>query len=234
LDPVAAYDLIAPHFAALAEQRRAYLDGVDRLVIASIPPGSRRLLDCGAGDGVRSRCIAQSCQIPELVLLEPSVQMQGKDRGAAEILTLRAEDLHQVAGAFDVITCLWNVLGHVSPAAGRAEVLRQFARLLSPGGKVFIDVNHRYNFRHYGVVPTAMRFVHDLLSSDERNGDVAVTWSLGEAECMTSGHVFMHREIVRMCDSAGLRIEKRFVLDYATGQERSRSFEGNLLYVLGR
>ena len=35
-----------------------------------------------------------------------------------------------------------------------------------------------------------------------------------------------------MCRSAGLNIERKFVLDYATGQERQWDFEGHLLYVL--
>jgi hypothetical protein len=35
-----------------------------------------------------------------------------------------------------------------------------------------------------------------------------------------------------MAARAGLSIEKRFVIDYASGQIRRRSYEGNLLYVL--
>ncbi len=34
LDPVAAYDRIAPMFPDLAESRRAYLDSIERLVIS--------------------------------------------------------------------------------------------------------------------------------------------------------------------------------------------------------
>lgn len=58
LDPVAAYDRIAPSFARLSEQRRAYLDAVERLIVSAIPAGSHSLLDIGAGDGVRSLGIA--------------------------------------------------------------------------------------------------------------------------------------------------------------------------------
>ena len=51
LDPIAAYDRIAPVFARVAEKRRRYLDSIDRLVISAIPPGSRSMLDVGSGDG---------------------------------------------------------------------------------------------------------------------------------------------------------------------------------------
>jgi hypothetical protein len=229
LDPVAAYDRIAPLFAELARERKAFLAAVERLVVSAIPAGSRSLLDVGTGDGSRARRIAQSRGITELVLLEPAVAMQC---GASDIRTLRAEDLHMIDTRVDVILCLWNVLGHVFPAAARVEALRQFARLLHPHGKAFVDVSHRYNARHYGTAPTAARFIHDLFVRREKSGDVKVSWDFGGKRTTTKGHVFTHREIASLCRSAGLQIERKFVLDYATGQERRWDFEGHFLYLL--
>lgn len=234
LDPVAAYDRIAPEFARIAEKRRSYLDGVDRLMISRIPARRRSMLDVGAGDGTRARRIAQARDIAELVLVEPSVAMQGGNGSAAGFRTLCAEELSLIEGEFDVITCLWNVLGHIFPSASRAMVLRQFARLVSPGGWIFVDVHHRYNLRHYGAVPTALRFLQDRLNWSETNGDVEVTWDTGPVRCTTRGHVFTHREFRSLADAAGLKIEKRFVVDYATGARRRWSFAGHLLYVLRR
>jgi 2-polyprenyl-3-methyl-5-hydroxy-6-metoxy-1,4-benzoquinol methylase len=231
LDPVSAYDHIAPVFARIAEKRRAYLDGIDRLVVSGIPPGSRSMLDVGAGDGGRARRIAQARNIAELVLVEPSVAMQGGD---GNVRTMRAEELHLVEAEFDLITCLWNVLGHIFPSASRLEVLRQFARLVSPQGRIFVDVHHRYNARHYGAIPTALRFLHDHLSWKETNGDVVVAWDIERVQCTTRGHVFTHREFRSLAQAAGLNIETRFVVDYATGECRRWSIEGHLLYVLGR
>ncbi len=225
LDPVAAYDRIGSVFARIAEKRRAYLDSIDQLVISGMPPGSRSMLDVGSGDGRRARRIAQAGNIAELVLVEPSVAMQGAD---AKIRTMRAEELHMIDGQFDVITCLWNVLGHIFPAASRLEVLRQFARLVSPQGRIFLDVQHRYNARHYGVIPTALRLLRDQMRWRETNGDVVVAWDA----CTTRGHVFTHREFRSLARAAGLNIESRFVVDYATGECRRRSIEGHLLYVL--
>jgi 2-polyprenyl-3-methyl-5-hydroxy-6-metoxy-1,4-benzoquinol methylase len=231
LDPVAAYDRIAPVFARIAEKRRSYLDSIDRLVTSELPPGSLSMLDVGAGDGVRARRIAQARDVRELVLVEPSVAMQGPD---AKFRTMRAEELHLAEGEFDVITCLWNVLGHIFPSASRLEVLRQFARLASPGGRIFVDVQHRYNVRHYGAIPTALRLLHDHLRWNETNGDVVVAWDVEEVRCATRGHVFTHREFRSLTQEAGLNIEKRFVVDYATGECRRWSIEGHLLYVLAR
>ncbi len=232
VDPVDAYNLVAPVFPKLAEERRAYLDAVDRLVIAAIPSGSRSLLDVGAGDGSRARRIAQSRGISELVLLEPAAAMQRIGAGHGEFLTMRAEELYRIDKHCDVILCLWNVLGHIFPAAARVEVLRQFARLLTPRGRAFVDVNHRYNSRHYGALPTLVRFLRDRVAWRVENGDIAVAWEIDGTRCTTLGHVFTHGEIESLCRAAGLSIEKKFVVDYATGELRRRDREGQLLYIL--
>jgi 2-polyprenyl-3-methyl-5-hydroxy-6-metoxy-1,4-benzoquinol methylase len=231
LDPVAAYDRIAPDFSKLAEPRRKYLDAVEKLVVAGIPTGSRSLLDVGTGDGSRARRIADAREISELLLVEPSVEMQRNGAADTRFTTMRAEDLYVLQAKFDVILCLWNVLGHIFPASGRQEALRQFARLVSPQGRVFFDVSHRYNARHYGALPTAVRFLGGLLSGHEP-GDVTVSWSTGRIHCTTAGHVFTHREIAALSRSVGLKIEDRFVVDYTTGEQRRWSAEGHLLYIL--
>ena len=232
LNPVAAYDQIAPVFAQLAAERKAYLDAVDALVISEIPPGSRSLLDVGAGDGARTCRIAQAAGLNEVTLLEPSAEMRRNWPAGVKGLAMRAEGLNAAPGEFDVITCLWNVLGHVSPAANRTEALRQFARLVSARGKVFVDVNHRYNAAHYGALPTLGRFIYDKISPCDENGDVAVAWDVSGVKAETTGHVFTHREFRRMAKAAGLTIENRYVIDYSSGEKRRRSFQGNLLYVL--
>jgi 2-polyprenyl-3-methyl-5-hydroxy-6-metoxy-1,4-benzoquinol methylase len=234
LDPVAAYDRIAPIYARLAQQRRAYLDAVDRLIVTEIPSGSRSMLDVGAGDGARAGRIAAAAGLRDLTLLEPSERMRCYCPAQTTIWAMRAEDLHSRQGGFDVITCLWNVLGHIRPSTARVEVLRQFARLVTPQGRIFIDLNHRYNARHYGAMATAMRFLRDRVSPAGCHGDVRVTWDIEGQCCATTGHVFTHAEFAAEALPAGLSIEKRFVIDYASGQLRRWSFLGNLLYVLRR
>lgn len=187
-----------------------------------MPQGSRSLLDVGTGDGVRARRIAAAAAIRDLTLLEPSPAMRNLWSGQAKGWAIRAEELSQKDGVFDVVTCLWNVLGHIFPAENRVEVLRQFARLLSRSGVAFVDVNHRYNIRHYGILPNV------------RNGDVLVRWRVGDEECVTKGHVFTHGEIRRLMKQAGLSIRRVISVDYESGEIRRCKFNGNLLYILSR
>jgi 2-polyprenyl-3-methyl-5-hydroxy-6-metoxy-1,4-benzoquinol methylase len=224
LDPVDAYGRIAGSFARLSEARRPYLEAIERLIVSAIPRGSKRLLDIGAGDGVRARRIAQAAGLKDVVLLEPSEAMRRNWPAGVTTWPIRAEELHAREGQFDAITCLWNVLGHIFPASARVEVIHQCARVLAPGGRIFIDVSHRYNAVHYGWLPTAWRFLCGA------SHDVVVTWK--PEGVSTAGHVFTGREFAGLCRAAGVAIERRFVVDYASGAERRWSFQGNLLYVL--
>jgi 2-polyprenyl-3-methyl-5-hydroxy-6-metoxy-1,4-benzoquinol methylase len=168
----------------------------------------------------------------EVTLVEPSMAMRREWPAGVHGLAIRAEELASVEGSFDVILCLWNVIGHVFPAARRTGVLRQFARLASAAGKIFVDCNHRYNIRQYGALPTAARGLYDCVCRGERNGDVTVTWSVGGTDCATTGHVFTNREVTRVIAAARLRIERKYIVDYATGELCRWGFQGNLLYVL--
>jgi len=234
LDPVLAYDRIARELGPLSDRRRAYLARIEQLVISEIPQGSRSLLDVGAGDGARASRIAQASGVKHLVLLEPSAEMRGKWPPETRGWPMRAEELCQKSDVFDVITCLWNVLGHIFPSENRIEVLRHCSRLLSPEGLLFIDVNHRYNAMHYGLLPTALRILRDRARPSEKNGDVIVRWDVDGASYTTNGHVFTHTEFCRIAEAAGLTIKKRFTVDYANGKVHQSRFAGNLLYVLGR
>ena len=227
-DPVAGYDAVASSFGQLTEGRRAYLDAIDRLVRANIPVGARRLLDIGAGDARRARAMG----LAEVVLIEPSAGMRRASESQVGYRDLRAEQLDQVAGPFDVIICLWNVLGHVFPHAARVEVLRQCGRLLAPGGRLFIDVNHRYNAAQYGWLRTAGRYLYDLLRPSERNGDVVATWRLGARQASVRGHVFTDREFRRLARDAGLEVERRVIVDYSTGAARALAALGNPFFFL--
>ena len=256
-DPVAAYDRLAAHYSNLSRRRELYLRGIEQEIISRVPKSSRSLLDVGAGDGTRALRIASQAGIKRTVLVEPSQEMAGRSEGRSEVWPIRAEDLSIVEDqthrarrpgtaedgcrqptlsgtipeSFDVITCLWNVLGHVPTAEKRLRALAAMTRLMAPQGRFFLDVNHRYNSR-YGILPTTARWIHDLFSPSENSGDVLTHWS--DAGISTFGHVFTHREVRRLADAAGLDLEERLVVDYEDGRLRRFAFQGNLLYIFRR
>ncbi len=237
LDPVAAYDAIAPQYSELSAERSAYLAAVEKSIVSQIPNTARSMLDIGSGDGVRGLRIAKQAGIKDVVLLEPSPAMRAQISQDAEIWPIRAEALANYAGArerrFDVITCLWNVLGHL-PADDRKEVLRQVHRLLSPTGTFFVDLIHRYNIRSYGLIKTTLRYLKDRFAPNPANGDVIVRWKTQSRSCTTQGHVFTNTEMLALAKTAGLKPKMRVAIDYETGEIRPLAFQGNLLYAFRR
>lgn len=241
-DPVAAYSSLAPHFGDLSSRRERYLQAIEKHVVSRIPDRAKALLDVGAGDGSRALRIASEAGVPDVVLVEPSKEMSTAAQGRAEIWNVRAEEMCDrrrvgrdgQARHFDVITCLWNVLGHVRGIENRVRAMRAMNDLLAPTGRCFLDVTHRYNLRSYGVFPTLARFIHDSLFYKGENADVTATWRLHDEAISTYGHVFTDREIRRLAWAADLEIEDRIVVDYDSGKIRRFAFEGNLFYVLRR
>jgi SAM-dependent methyltransferase len=235
IDPVQAYDLISPQFPRLAQQRKRYLDTIDELIVNRVA-GSRSLLDVGAGDGSRTTKIATEGNIESVVLLEPSREMARRSVEPREVWAIRAEeldgDLEFSSRRFDAIICLWNVLGHIRPASARLQVLSHLRKMLSSSGKLFVDVNHRYNARTYGNCRSALRFLYDRIRSSERNGDVTARWTFGDMRCATYGHVFTDGEMRQLSSQAGLKVEERIAVDYHTGEVTRSIYHGNLLYVL--
>jgi SAM-dependent methyltransferase len=249
-DPVAAYTRLVPHYAEISRRREAYLRSIEEIIASRIQKGSKSLLDIGAGDGSRAVRIARECGIHNIVLVEPSLEMAASAAGAATIWNVRAEDVNAYVpsaaatrgqqgsaghtACFDVITCLWNVLGHIRSFENRVRSLRAMRDLLAPEGKCFIDVNHRYNLRSYGVIPTLARFIRDSAFYKETNADVLAQWNIGRESISTHGRVFTEHEIRQLAREAGLTIEERIVVDYDSGKIRRFGFAGNLLYVFRR
>ena len=228
------YDALAPHFRAWSTRRAAYLAGIDAIVLERVHRGARSLLDVGAGDGVRAMRLAAACGIDRVVLVEPSPAMADlcRRRGAAAVWTDAVEELPEAGERFDVVTCLWNVLGSVPGAVARAEALRRMRARLAPGGQLFLDVQNRYNARAYGRLRTAGRVLYDRLRPDPANGDVTFCWQIGGETIPARGHVFRPGEIASLVAAAGFSVASRHVVDYASGERRRPVWSGQLLFEL--
>ncbi len=226
------YDTLAPHYRDYSASKAPYLDAIDKIIVDRIPAGARSLLDVGAGDGVRAVKITQAWHLSELVLAEPSVAMVTlcKQLPVSEVWQVAAQELPVTERRFYVITCLWNVLGHVSSAPERLVALQKMREFLKPEGVLFFDVNNRYNALSYGWLQVVGRFFYDLCLPNNTKGDATFQWAIDGETITAMGHVFTPREINYLLHEAGLRVRRRYVMDYRTGQSRRFVFEGQLLY----
>jgi 2-polyprenyl-3-methyl-5-hydroxy-6-metoxy-1,4-benzoquinol methylase len=230
LAPVAAYDAFAPYYGSYSETRRPYLRKIENIVIAHAR-NIRSLLDVGAGDGSRALRMARLANVARVVLLEPSAGMRAQCPQDAEIWPSGTLEISN-APQFEVITCLWNVLGHIQGTEQRLLVLSKLKKLLVPGGAMFLDVTHRYNAASYGWTRTLLRALTDLFIRADEHRDVIVSWQAGGQTIRTYGHVFTHAEMKQLFRSAGLKIVARWVINYESGDECRLPTSGNLLYEL--
>jgi hypothetical protein len=230
-DPVTAYEAIAPYFRAISTTRAAFLQSVERIV-ASEARGAVSFLDVGAGDGVRTLNIARSAGIAMAVASEPSAAMRAQCPRELLVWGCSAAEIPPTTMRFDLITFLWNVVGHVQTSEARVAALDEARKLLTPRGAIFADFSHRYNAAHYGWRPTMKRFLYDRLFWSDTNGDVTVRWNSCGRSVQTFGHVFTQRELQALFRAAGLSIKRRWIVNYRDGATRSFPFSGHLLYQL--
>ena len=144
-----------------------------------------------------------------------------------------AEELPVDAQRFDVVTCLWNVLGHVEGRGPREAALTRMAALLLPQGQMFFDVHNRYNARTAGLGRVVGRMIRDRVVADETNGSVVFDWTIDGRQIPSKGYLFTEPEVRHLCAAAGLRVVHRQFVDYATGDARPW-WGGQMLFDVAR
>jgi len=118
-----------------------YAGEIIPLVVAELS-GSRRILDIGCGEGQLSRALAAAPgPVRELFGIDPSLAQlrNGVERGGGvRFLQAAGEELPFANRSFDGILCCLAIEHADEPE----RVLEEAARLLAPGGRFLLLVNH--------------------------------------------------------------------------------------------
>lgn len=230
------YDALAPHYREYAEKKSAYLSAVDRFIVDHTPFRPSSMLDVGSGDGVRAMALAQQLGVSSIVLSDYSVEMAARCRalGPSDVWQTAAEELPETDRRFDVITCLWNVLGHLPDRASRIKALARMKALLSDCGTIFFDVNNRHNAVAYGWVRVLGRIVLDTMRHDDKRGDASFDWKIGDKVFPAMGHLFTPAEIETIIRDSGLLVRERIAVDYTSGTVSRSPLRGQLVYRLSQ
>ncbi len=230
------YDALAPHYREYAEKKSAYIAGVDRFVLEHIPHGAKSLLDIGAGDGVRGMLLAQQMGISDIILCDYSPEMIAccKRLNPTEVWESAVEDLPDAGKRFDVIICLWNVLGHLPGHDERVRALAKMKNYLTDKGRIFFDVNNRHNAAAYGWLRVFGRILIDTVYFNEKRGDASFDWKIGCNVYPAMGHLFTPLEVERIVRESGLHVQRKAAVDYATGEVSCSPLRGQLLYLVAK
>ena len=228
------YDEITPFYRQYSEKKLLYLKSVDEFIIKNIINEANSLLEIGAGDGIRGMNIAKLTGIKNIVLNDNSEKMIEKCRELSpkEVWQCDAEDLEKYNKKFDIVTCLWNVLGHLKNQNCRIKALKNIKSLLNKDGIAFIDVNNRYNAESYGYFQVFKRIIHDFFIFNETNGDTNYFWEIEGNKINAMGHLFTPFEIENLIKKSGLRIYKKVIVNYDNGRITNCYLKGQLIYIL--
>lgn len=226
----AAYSRLANDYSSISSERQEYLDAVDRLVRPYLP--GKKILDVGSGDGQRIQQLAKLSRPSSVLCLEPS-------EGMYELITSKTTltALKQPAQVFnpdlctkyDVITCLWNVLGHIPYEDLPATLLNLNAYLVTDGVLVF-DINNRHN-KSYGRFVGWYRRILDRFFFRPSRGDAAFTKTVNGQSTTLRGHLFTHREVLNLLASAGFQVIRHLTVNYSTGSVSSGLYDGQHFFV---
>ncbi len=233
------YDAFAPYYQEYSNDRTLYLESINNIIVQFITGHDirGRMLDVGSGNGRRALDIAEKAGLNDLTLMDSSEEMTKLCRQLDGVTVVRGDicggSVHLRVEGYSVVTCLWNVWGHIGTPLEREKAVRNIYRALSPGGFVFLDVNNRYNSRQYGLRNAFTNIWKDMVRPSVKNGDVDFLIHISsDKQIPAHVHLFSPREIDALFQKGGFfkRVTKRYV-DYSSGEGRRSFLSGQLFYV---
>jgi len=152
------YNKFAPYYRRYSKEKIAYINSVDKLILKNLPARVGEVLDVGCGDGIRGVSLFKRIGGEKMLMIDSSDEMVklAKKLTSQEIRVKRFDISLQkpkLEGQFNIILCLWNVLGHIPSTSQRLTALENIKRVLGKSGKIYIDISNRYNlFREFPPV----------------------------------------------------------------------------------
>lgn len=189
-------------YVPFADPDRTRVEALGAAALAEVEPGAE-ILDCPTGFGRHALVLAaEGYHVTGLDRSEALLARAEQERGDAEWPRFVRGDYRELPfedASFDAVLNLFSSLGYLG-REGDVRVLREFRRVLRPGGSLIVETAHRDGFARI-VQPFARRTWDRLpdgsLYLEERTPD----WAAGTIET--------YRVIV---SPSGERVERPYVL----------------------
>lgn len=202
-----------------------YIHGVNKIIYMQASQLVENYLDIGCGDGARGNQIIKYIRPKFSTFTDPSPDMISKARGgmADEYINQPTHKL-TTSKKYDVITCLWNVFGHIETKSLRLKSLVKIYNLLSDKGVCIIDFNNRYNVNHYGALSVFRNILKDLFLYKNR----------GWYNLTDNSQVYIHsfKESRALIKETSLKIKRCLYVNYNTGNLERSGWSGQPVYIL--
>ena len=235
------YDAFSKHYREYSNKKNGYIEGINNYIENHLKGKftAPSIIDLGAADGVRGRLLADRVSARSLTLVDNSQEMVNlcKKIPDATVINSKLSEVLSKTGnvRYDVVFCLWNVLGHIDTRREVIESLKVMRELVNDEGLIFVDVSNRYNINHYGLKIVASNLFKDLISYKYSNGDFSYNIKVSNTATIPSRcHFFTKTEFETMILEANLKIIEKKYVNYASGVFENSSFKGQLFYILSK
>lgn len=169
----------------------------------------RRILEIGSGMGGTSVALALAGAYPAATEYNPAYCHISQLRAARHALPLpvinaAGEDLPFAGQVFDLALC-WDVVEHVQDPS---DLLAELARVLRPGGLVFLTVINRFAWRdphyHLRAINDLPRGIAEALI--RRRGRSKAGSNLRDKQRLSEMHYFTYGQFRRLARKHGFRL----------------------------
>ncbi len=228
------YDQLAQEYSGIYAKRANYLNAVDDLIF-QVMDGLNVInyLDIGCGDGTRSLKIIERIKPNHAVLIDNSEKMleSAKSLYKGNISFIHGDVLHfRSEMKFDLITCLWNVIGHFPDKQYKIAFFKSVKHLLTDKGVFIFDVNNRYNMAHYGFRSVARNMINDVVKANDRG---SFRLQIG-SDSHTNVYIHHPYELESILHAAGFRMKDKHYINYASGSITRNPLGGQLYYCISK
>jgi SAM-dependent methyltransferase len=200
----------------LADERKNYIEAVDRHFLELARNSGKNWLDIGSGDGLRAVRLNQLLE-KTLTLMEPSRLLSYDFEEAHPDVSVIRSTLSSanVSRQFDLVSMLWNVVGHLNSLE---DSLRRIHGMLAEDGVLFLDANSPFNVRRFGL--------QAVFRNLARKGQIQFSWP----ESNSPGRVnfFGSRVLSEKLKSAGFDPSFHYI-DYDNGLPALSEYTGSIV-----
>lgn len=228
------YRRISSEYSEVSHLRKLYLQSINTLLkplVDQILSNEGAWLDVGSGDGRRLVDLCESFE-PDLTVVEPVTEFVNeikRNLPFANVFQGTLEDYGESPRAsgqkFELVSCLWNVIGHSSDPR---KFILGLVDLLSDDGTLVFDVNNRLNVRQYGVKNVARNLWNATRGYDWTRFRFTTTSPLGGHKTLTL--LSSPGEIEAALMEAGLVVQRRFFVAYDDGKVYPFSWWNGQMY----
>ncbi len=213
---VASYSGLTGKYGTLVNERRNYLEAVDRHFLELAKDSGSKWLDVGSGDGFRAVQLNRHLN-KELTLVEPSLLLASDFEEAHPGIAVIRSTLSsaKISRQFDLVSMLWNVIGHLDSLD---DSLRKIHGMLADDGVIFLDANSPFNFRRFGLLA--------VFKNLARKVPIQFSWP----EKNSPGRVnFFGRRVLRNKLKLAGFVPKFQYIDYDSGLPASSEYTGSIV-----